>query len=66
MERDRITKLLKPGEKIYSAYGGRPMTVTAVDGDVIETDYGVYYSAEHLKLFYLTKAGYRHARGEEV
>ena len=54
MGRDRITKLIKAGDKIYSAYNGQPMTVTSVVGHIIETDQGVYTSDEHLKLFYLT------------
>ena len=66
MRRDKITKLLEVGDKIYSAYNGQPMTVISVVGHIIETDQGVYTSDEHLKLFYLTKAGYRHARGEKV
>ena len=55
---NQIKKLLKVGDKVYSAQGGVEMTVTAIDDTGFETDQDYFTFDEVRKLYYLTRYGY--------
>ena len=55
---NQIKKLLKVGDKVYSAQEGVEMTVTAIDNTGFETDQDYFTFDEVRKLYYLTRYGY--------
>lgn len=63
----QIRKLLKVGDIVYSARGGREMVVTKIDSTGFETNEDYFLFSEVRKLYFLTQYGYWHAqqRGKE-
>ena len=59
---NQIKKLLKVGDTVFSARGGRAMTVTKIDNAGFETDEDYFLFSEVRKLYFLTQYGYWHAQ----
>ena len=59
VRKNKIQKLIKPGDYIYSANGGEPLKVTEVTPIGINTEEDFYEFEEHRSLYFLTEAGYR-------
>lgn len=59
---NKIKKLLKVGDTIYSASGGEPMKVISIGSSGFETEFGFFSYDEIRKLFFLTKRGYEQNR----
>ena len=54
----KLKKLLRIGDMVYSANGGTPMKITAMDDDGFSTEEDYFFFEEVRKLFFLTKKGY--------
>ena len=54
----KLKKLLRIGDMVYSAKGGTPMKITAMDDDGFSTEEDYFFFEEVRKLFFLTKKGY--------
>ena len=59
---NKIKKLLKIGDTVYSARGGWPIRVNSICEQGFKTDYGFYRFEEVRSLYYLTKSGYEYAQ----
>ena len=55
---NQIKKLLRVGDIVYSAQGGREMVVTKIYDQGFETDEDYFGYDEVRKLYWLTKHGY--------
>lgn len=59
-----IRKLLNVGDYVYSAAGGEPMKVTHVGLFGFQTEVHGYFDYDEVrKLYFLTEAGYKGAKG---
>lgn len=55
---NKVKKLLSTGDTVYSANGGVPMVVTAMNEETFDTEQDTFRYDEVRELFFLTKAGY--------
>ena len=55
---NQIKKLLSVGDTVYSARGGKEMSVTAIDDTGFDTEQDHFFFSEVRKLFFLTRYGY--------
>ena len=58
MKVNKVKKLLKLGDVVFSANGGVPMKVTAMKEYEFETEEDVFRYDEVRSLFFLTRKGY--------
>lgn len=58
----QIKKLLRVGDVVYSAQGGREMVIREIYDDGFSTDEDFFTYDEVRKLYYLTKYGYVKAK----
>lgn len=56
---NKISKLVKPGDYIYSANGGKPLEVKEVTNLGLVTGEDFFSYEEHRSLYFLTEAGYK-------
>ncbi len=59
IRKNKIQKLIKPGDYIYSANGGKSLKVNEVTALGLVTDEDFFNYEEHRSLFFLTEAGYK-------
>jgi len=59
---NKIQKLLKVGDTVFSAAGGEPMKVTSISSVGFETEFDSFLYEEVRSLFFLTRAGYENAK----
>lgn len=59
VRKNKIQKLVKPGDYIYSANGGEPLEVKEVTVLGLVTDEDFFSYEEHSSLYFLTEAGYK-------
>lgn len=57
--KNKISKLAKPGDYIYSANGGKPLEVKEVTALGLVTDEDFFSYEENSSLYFLTEAGYK-------
>ncbi len=56
---NKIRKLVKPGDYIYSSNGGVPMKVKEVTALGLATEEDFFSYEEHRILYFLTETGYK-------
>ncbi len=56
---EKIRKLMRPGDYIYSANGGKPLRVKEVTAVGLITDKDFFSYEEHGSLYFLTERGYK-------
>ena len=59
VRKNKIQKLVKPGDCIYSANRGEPLQVKEVTPYGLVTDEDFFGYEEHRVLYFLTEAGYK-------
>lgn len=56
---EKIRKIMRPGDYIYSANGGEPLKVEEITSVGLVTDEDFFSYEEHGSLYFLTERGYK-------
>lgn len=59
VKENKIKKLMRPGDYIYSTNNGKPLKVIEVNVLGLKTEEDFFFYEEHGKLFFLSEVGYR-------